>query len=105
VSTPPRIRPERGPAGGDGCPDAERPVALLALGEHDGQQRQRGGGQQRAAEPLQRAGGDEQRRVLRQAAEQRGDGEDDRAQDEDLAPADAVGQLAAEQQEAAEGEA
>jgi hypothetical protein len=64
----------------------------------------RGGGQQCAAEPLQGPGGDEQGGVLRQAAEQRGDGEDDGAEDEDLAAADAVGQLAAEQQEAAEGE-
>ena len=89
---------------GDGAPDAQRAVALGALGEGVGHDRQRGGGDERGAEALQGARGDEPDVGLRQAAEQRGEREDDEADHEELAAAQEVGEAAAEQQEAAEGE-
>jgi hypothetical protein len=91
-------------AGGDGRPDAERAVALRALREDDGQQGQRRGGHERAAQALHEAGDDEQAQVAGEPAEQGGDREQHGAEQEHLAPAEPVGQLAAEQQEAAEGE-
>ena len=95
---------ERGAAGGDGGEDAERPVALGALLEDDRQQRQRGRRHERAAEALHEPGDDEQLLRLREAAGERGDGEQHGPGDEDGAAAEAVGELAAEQQEAAEGQ-
>ena len=63
---------------------------------------QRGGGDERAAEALQRAERDQLPGARREPVEQAGDREQDRAGDEDpLAPED-VRRAAAEQQEAAE---
>ena len=89
---------------GDGAPDAQRAVALGALGEGVGHDRQRGGGDQRGAEALQGARADEPDVGLGQAAEQRREREDDEADHEELAAAQEVGEAAAEQQEATEGE-
>src|SRR3954465_3097284 len=70
VSTPPRSTPaappepatapqtpRAPPRAGDGAPDAQRPVALGALGEGVGHDRERRGGDQRGAEALQGARG------------------------------------------------
>jgi hypothetical protein len=57
-----------------------------------------------ATRALQRAGRDEQPEVAGDAAEEGGDGEQHRSGHEDVAPAHAVGDLAAQQQEAAEGQ-
>ena len=56
---------------GDRAPDAERAVALGAVGERGGDDRQRGGRDDRGAQALDRAGGDQPRLRLRQAAGQR----------------------------------
>ena len=63
-------------AAGDRAPDAEREVALAALGERRRQDRERRRREQRAAEPLERAEGDQ--RALRpgEAGEQRADREE-----------------------------
>ena len=63
---------------------------------------QRGGGDERAAEALQRAEGDQLAGALGEAVEQARDGEQDRAGDEDPLAPDDVRRAAAEQQEAAE---
>ena len=55
------------------APDAERAVALGPVGERGGDDRQRGGGDDRGAQALDRAGGDQPRLGLRQAAGQRGE--------------------------------
>ena len=74
------------------------------IGEGRGQQRERGGREQRAEDALQRAGGDEHAEALGGAAERRGDGEAEQAGDEDALAAEEVADAAAEQQQAAEGE-
>ena len=92
----------RGAAAGDRAPDAERDVALAALGEGRRQDRERGGREQRAAEALGRAEGDQRRLATRRSRRQGADREEGDARDEEPAPAEQVGQAAAEQQEAAE---
>ncbi len=91
-------------ADGDGRPDAQRPRALGALLEGGGHDRQRRRRDHRRAEALQRARSDEELGRGREAVEQRRDGEDDHADDEQALAPDEVGGAAAEQQEAAEGE-
>ena len=86
----------------DRAPDAQRGVALGALLEGGGDDRQRGGRDQRGAEALHGAGDDQPQLALGEAAGQRGDREEDEARDEHAPPAEQVGQAAAEQQEAAE---
>ena len=81
---------------------AERPVAQVALGEAGGDQRQGRRRDQGGARALQDAGGDEQDRVVREAAGQRGRGEDQQADDEHPAAAQQVGGSPAEHQQAAE---
>jgi hypothetical protein len=89
-------------AGRDRTPDAERLRALGALGERRGDDRQRRRRDQRAAEALEAAGGDQHPGAGGEAVEQRGGREDEHAGDEQPAPADEVGGAAAEQQEPAE---
>ena len=89
---------------GDRAPDAQRAVALGALGEGRGDDRQRGRGEDRGAEALDGAGGDQPARALGETTGQRGGGEEDQAGDEDAAAAEQVGHAPAEQQEAAEDE-
>ena len=86
----------------DRAPDAQRLVALGALGERVRDHRQRRGRQQRGAEALQRARGDELRLTRRQAAEQRREREQDEPDHEEPAAAEQVGHPAAEEQKAAE---
>ena len=85
-------------------PEPERPVALGALGEGGGDDRQAGGGDHRGAEALQRAGADQQALAVGDGADQRGDGEEADADEEDPAPRQQVAGAAAEHQEAGEGE-
>ena len=73
-----------------------------AFGERRHDDRERGGGEHRAAETLDRAGGGQLGGVLREAAEQAGDREQHQAADEDPAAAEQVGEAPAEQQEAGE---
>lgn len=89
---------------GHGGVHRERAVARWAGGEGGGDQRQRGGRGHRGAQALKCASGEQQRLALRQAAEQRGDGEDDEADHEDPATAVEVTEAAAEKQQAAEGQ-
>src|SRR5205085_8174204 len=89
-------------ASGGGAPDAEGDVALAAFLEGGGQDRQCRRREQRGAEALERAEGDQ--RALRpgKAVEQRADREQREPGDEQTAPAEQVGHAAAEQEGAAE---
>ena len=95
---------DRTAGAGDGAEDAERPGALAAGRERRRQQRERGGGEQRAEHALQRAGGDEHLEALRGAADGGRGGEAEQADDERPLAAEEVAELAAEQQQAAEGQ-
>ncbi len=89
---------------GHGTPDPERLVALGAVAEDRGDDRERGGGDDRGAEALGGAGGDQLPLGRREAGRQRGDGDQQQAGHEDPAAAEQVGGTAPEQEEAAEGE-
>ena len=67
----------------DRGPDAERLRPLGALLEGRRHDRQRGRRDERGAEALQAAGHDQPGRALRERAEERGDGEEDDAGEED----------------------
>src|SRR5579859_5208381 len=64
----------RAAAPGDRSPDAEREVAVLAFLEGRGQDRERRGREEAAAEPLQRAERDQRSFGPGQSREQRADG-------------------------------
>jgi hypothetical protein len=87
---------------GDPGVDPERLAALGGVGERRGQQRQRGGCEQRAEGTLQRPGRHEHAEALRGAAQRRGAGEPEQAADERPLTAEQVGDAAAEEQQAAE---
>src|SRR6476646_8129346 len=89
---------------GDRAPDAQRFVALGAVAEGGGDDREGGGGEDRGAEALHGAGGDQLAGGARQTAGQRSEGEEHQPEHEDAAAAEQVGKPAAEQEEAAEGE-
>ena len=89
-------------AAGGRAVDAEREVPLAALGEGRHQQRERGRCEQRAAEALQSAEGDERAFRPGEPAEQRAGGEEREPADEQPAAAEQVGEPAAQQQRAAE---
>jgi hypothetical protein len=76
----------------------------VAGGERDGQQRERRRRQERGADALHGADGDEHLRGGRETARQRGGREQAEAGEEDAAAAEEVARPAAEQQEAAERE-
>ena len=84
------------------APDAEREVALAALPEGRGQDRERGRREQRRAEALHGAEGDQ--RALRpgEPVQQRADREQRQPGHEQAPPSEQVGEPAAEQQHAAE---
>ena len=100
-------------AAGDGAPDERADGdgaadhgavdtegrAAVAPGEGGGDQRQRGGEHDGAADALHGAGQVEHEGRGREAAHQRGDGEDDQADGEDLAPPVDVARHAGGQQE------
>ena len=104
VRTPPSSTPGGAAGAGHRAPDPERFVALGAVFEGDGDDRERGGGEDRGAEALDRAGGDQLARVGGEAARQRGEREEHQPGHEEAPPPEQVGEPAAEQQEAAEGE-
>ena len=89
---------------GDRAPDSQGLVALGAVAEGGGDDRQCRGREDRRAQALNRAGHDQLALGLGQAPGQRGEREEDQAADEDAAPAEQVSHPPAEQQEAAEGE-
>ncbi len=95
---------DRAAARGDEAEDAHRLRPLGRLGEQRHHQRQRDGGGDRAAEPLDRACGDQEALRVREAARQRREGEERDAREEHPAVAEEVAEPAAEQQETAEGE-
>ena len=90
--------------GGERAPDAERDVALAAGGERDGQQRERGGGQERGADALDGADRDEHAGRGREPARERGGREQAESDEEHPAAAEQIAHPAAQQQEAAERE-
>ena len=86
----------------DRAPGAEGRVALGALRERRREDRQGGGGDDRRAEALDRAGADERALAPREAGQQRGDAEDDDADHEHAPASEEVGGAAAQEQEPAE---
>jgi hypothetical protein len=85
-------------------PGAHGLGALRGLGELGDDDRQDHRGLHRGADTLKEAGADQQARAVRDAAEQRGDGEHGQPGEEHpLAPGE-VAEAAGEQQEAAEGD-
>ena len=104
VSTPPRSRPIAAPPVAIACPDAHRLRALRSLGEGRRQDRERRRRDEGGAEALQAACHDQHSSRVREPVQERGDREDDHADEEyPLAPEDVAG-AATEQQEAAEGQ-
>ena len=91
-------------ATGDRAVDAERLGALLGVGEHHGEQGERGGREQRAEDALQGTGAEHHRLAGGGAAERGGRGEADQTDDEGALAAPQVGDPAAEEQQTAEGE-
>src|SRR5437868_15278598 len=77
-------------------------VAILPFVEGRGQDRERGGGEEAAAEPLQGAEDDERAFGPREPREQRAHGEEDEPGDEQAPAPEQVGHAPAEQQDAAE---
>ena len=95
---------DRAAGAGDGAEDAECAGAIRAGRERGRQQRERGGGEQRTEDALQRACADEHLEALRGAADRGRGGEAEQARDERPLAAEEVAELAAEQQQAAEGQ-
>ncbi|MFN8147083.1 MAG: hypothetical protein U0R76_06395 [Candidatus Nanopelagicales bacterium] len=91
-------------AAGDRAVDAERAGALLRVVERHGDQRERRGRQQRREGALQGAGAEQPDGVGRDAAERGRRREAEQADDEGALAAGVVGDAAAEQEQAAEGE-
>ena len=89
---------DRGAVGG------QRTAALLGARERVGQQRERDGEHDRAADALHRTGGVEEGDVAGHGAEQRRDGEERQAIGEQAAAAEAVGQRAGGEHGRGEGE-
>ena len=96
--------PDGRAAAGDAAVDGEGPGPLLGLGEGHGEQRQGGGRHDRGEGTLQGAGAEEHGRVLGQAAQGGGGGEADQADHEHPLAPEVVGDAAAEEQQAGEGE-
>ncbi len=93
-----------GTTAGDRAEDAERLAALGRVGEGRGQQRERARGEQCAEHALQRARGDQHLEAGRGAADRRGGGEPEQADDEDALATEDVADAPAEQQQRAERE-
>ena len=92
----------RGAAAGDAAPDAQGEIAFAALGEGRDEDRQGRRRQQRPAEALDAAEGDQRGLRPGETAGQRGAREEHETGHEHAPAAEHVGQAAAEQQEAAE---
>ena len=93
-----------GSAAGDAAVDGERAGPLLGLGEGHGEQRQGGGRHDRGECPLQGTGTEEHGRVLGQATQGGGGGEADQADDEHPLAPEVVGDPAAQEEQAGEGQ-
>jgi len=89
---------------GDAAQDPECGVALLALLERHGDDREHGGREDRPGRALERAERDQHPGRRREAAQQRGRGEDAEADEEDRPPPDQVAEAPGEQQQTAEGD-
>ena len=88
----------------DRAPDPERLVALGAVLEGRRDDREGGGGEDRGAEALHGAGGDQLPLAGSQPPEEGGDREEHQPEHEHPAPSQQVGEASAQQQEPAEGE-
>ena len=97
-------QPGRVAAGAEDGEDRQGPVAGRPFVERGGEDGQRGRRGERGGEALDEAGDDQQRAVVDEAADQRGDGEDGERDQEDPAAAEQVGGTAAEQQQTAVAE-
>ncbi len=96
--------PERGAATGDRAVNAEGAGPLPGLGERNGDQRKRGRREQRSENSLQRTGGKQEPGVRRDTTERGCQREAEQTNDKGaLAPGE-VGDTAAEEQQAAEGQ-
>ena len=102
TSSPPASGPMASPRPDDTGPYPDDHGQFTAA-EDLGQQRQRQRGQQRRAGTLHRPGSDQHRRTGGKAARGRPGGEQQQAGHEHLAPAEAVAELAAEQDQSREG--
>ncbi len=92
-------------ATGDGAPDAEGPGPLAGFGEGDGQQREGRGGHQGGEAALQGPGGEEQAGVGGEAADApTRPAKPSRPDQQDPLAPHVVGDAAAEEQQAAEGQ-
>src|SRR5258705_7750529 len=88
-------------------PPAPCPQSFVALGtvcEGGGKDRKRRGEANRSAQPLEGGSRDQLPRVRREPARERGQREEDEAEEQDAAATEQVGETAAEQEEATEGE-
>ena len=101
---PAEDEPDGGAATGDAAVDPEGPGPLVGLGEGHGEQREGGGRHDGGEGTLQGTGTEEHGRVLGQAAEGGGGGEPEEADEEHPAPSQVVGDPAAEEEQAAEGQ-
>jgi hypothetical protein len=93
---------DRTAGAGDRAPHAHGLVALGALREEHGHERERGGRQQRGAEALDGPSSDQLAFGLREPAGQRGEREEHEPAHEQPASTEQVGHAPAEEQEAAE---
>src|SRR5207244_3459095 len=88
-------------ASGGSAVDPEGEISLPALREDRHQQRERGRGEQRAAEPLHRAEGDQRTLGPRQAAQERARSEQRQTGHEEPAATEQIGESATQKQGAA----
>src|SRR5262249_50583503 len=94
--------PERERERADRRPQADRPGALPPVLERRDDDRERGGHQQRRAESLRGAAGDQHTPAARQPGRERGEREHRQANEEQPAPAVDIGEPAADQHETGE---
>src|SRR4029450_5337870 len=93
----------RGADAAERAPDPQRLVALGALLEGGGDDRERGRGHDRRPDPLEGACSDQRLARPGEPAEKRGEREDDNSNHEDTAPAEQVGGAPAEEEQAGGG--
>ena len=104
VSAPPTIRPTALPPIAIAAQTPSAFARSAPFRERRRDDRERGRRDERGAEPLERAAGDQHPGVHGEPVEQRRDGEHDEAEEEQPLAPEQVARAAAEQQEAAEDE-